>query len=91
MSLPQRVVLTFCGFGDAANWERTERLLALPDHGRAWLKEGWKTADQPVGSEWEDGSDNWVDAIKQGRDMGGKLRESLEGLRGVVSALPMRD
>lgn len=84
----QRVGLSFCGYGDPSNWERAEKLLmTTKDHGKKWLSGGWKEDDKKktIGEEWVGKKADEV--FLRGRLEGSKLKEGLEGLRGVVSSV----
>jgi hypothetical protein len=97
--LAQRVVLAFSGYGQPSNFERTERLIASPDHGRSWITEGWKL-EKDLGLDWEatgppigpDGQFNAeiAEELKRGREAGGKLKQGLEGLMEVVLPISKR-
>ena len=78
----QRVVLSFCGYGDASNWDRAEKLITgTKDRGKKWLQGGWKDEAEEVGKEFAEHPLN-----VRGREAGAKLGEAFEGLRETVDA-----
>jgi hypothetical protein len=79
----QRVALSFCGYGDASNWTRAEKLITTtPDRGRKWLQSGYKDEPIPVGIEWEGD-----EVFARGKSEGAKLKSALEGMREVVDSV----
>lgn len=89
ITVPPRVALSFCGYGDAKNWERASRLLHSPDRGRKWLQGGWKDEADEVGAEWTQSKDARMQAeLDEGMAYGAKLKEAMEGLRKAVDAVP---
>ncbi|KAJ9107559.1 hypothetical protein QFC21_001018 [Naganishia friedmannii] len=82
ITVPPRVVLSFCGYGDQSNWDRAEKIITgSKDKGKKWLQGGWKDEAEEVGKEFAEHELN-----KKGRLAGGKLAEAFEGLKESVDA-----
>ena len=70
LTLPPALVLSFCGYGKASNWERFEKLhTAGPAAMSAWLKGGWKETDPDAMDEFAAG--------KPLGEKGERMRENL--------------
>lgn len=92
ITVPPRVALSFCGYGDSKNWERASRLLHSPDRGRKWLQGGWKDEAEEVGAEWLQAKEGRMQVeLDEGMAQGAKLKEAMEGLRKVVDSVPKVD
>ncbi|GHJ86141.1 hypothetical protein NliqN6_2543 [Naganishia liquefaciens] len=82
LTVPPRVVLSFCGYGDASNWDRAEKLITgSTDRGKKWLQGGWKDEAEEIGKEFAEHPLN-----VRGREAGAKLGEAFDGLRTTVDA-----
>ncbi|KAJ9115016.1 hypothetical protein QFC22_005344 [Naganishia vaughanmartiniae] len=82
ITVPPRVVLSFCGYGSPSNWDRAEKIITgSQDRGKKWLQGGWKDEAEEVGKEFADHELN-----RKGKVAGGKLSEAFEGLKETVDA-----
>ncbi|KAI5455306.1 hypothetical protein NCC49_000121 [Naganishia albida] len=82
LTVPPRVVLSFCGYGSPMNWDRAEKLITgNADRGKKWLQGGWKDEPEEVGREFSEHELN-----KKGREAGAKFAEAFAGLGEAVNA-----
>ncbi|KAJ9123196.1 hypothetical protein QFC22_001389 [Naganishia vaughanmartiniae] len=82
LTVPPRVVLSYCGYGNQSNWDRAQKIIiGSKDGGKKWLQGGWKDETEEVGKEFVEHELN-----EKGKIAGGKLAEAYEGLRETVDA-----